>query len=143
MGTGDSLSRMELKQPEGVDASFRLRNDVVYEVNVDIFFKDELTQALIEKYGAPGIKVGGIRKVTCKNNFGASFERLSGKEELRWKVKDGVQGAIERLAGDCGQLVIQSYILRHLATITAVEGGKAEQARKNAEEARRKLGNAF
>jgi hypothetical protein len=143
VGAEDSLSSMELKQPEGIDASFRLRNDVVYEVTVGISFKDELRQALIEKYGAPSIKVGGIRTVTCKNNFGASFERLAGKEELRWKVKDGVQGAIGRFAGDCGLFVIQSYILRHLATITAIEGGKADQARKAGEEARRKLGNAY
>lgn len=143
VGAEDDVSSVEMKQPEGISASFRLRNDVVYEVNVSLDFKSELRRALIEKYGAPSIKVGGIRTVTCKNKLGASFERLDGKEELRWKTKDGVQGGIERWAGNCGEFVFQSYILRHLATITAIEGGKAEQARKNAEEARRKLGNAY
>lgn len=143
MGAKDDDVRIEMKQPEGISASFRLRNDVVYEVVVGLSFKPELTLALIEKYGAPSIKVGGIRAVTCKNKLGASFERLDGKEELRWKAKDGVQGAIERVAGNCAEYVFQSYILRHLATITAIESSEAEQARNDAEVARRKLGNAF
>jgi hypothetical protein len=73
VGAEDSLSSMELKQPEGIDASFRLRNDVVYEVTVGISFKDELRQALIEKYGAPSIKVGGHQDSHMQEQFWGIF----------------------------------------------------------------------
>lgn len=133
-----------LKQPEGTRAWLSLRNDVVYKVEVDLRHNPPaLIGALIEKYGRPDIMVGGIRTVTCTNKLGASFERLDGEEEGRWKEKDGVQGAIKRSAHDCAEDFGWHYILRHLATITAIERGEAEQARKNAEEARRKLGNAY
>lgn len=143
VGAEDFALGIQMKQPEGISASFHLLNDVVYKVSVSLNFQPELGRALIEKYGDPSIKVGGLRAVTCKNQFGASFLRIEGNQELRWEAKDGIQGVIRRFAGDCAEKVFQSYELRHLETITAIEGGQAEKARKDAEDARRKLGGAY
>jgi hypothetical protein len=147
--TGGWIGGFELKQPDGISyVSARFHNDIIYEVSVSLnyFFsgpEKELKSALIEKYGRPGIKVGGIRTVTCRNKLGASFERLEGQEELRWPVKDGVQGAFESSAGECAEYVSRSYVLRHVATVKAVEIAEFERARKRAEDQKRKLGGAY
>lgn len=147
VGTKDYASSLKLIQPDGTSISVNIHNDIVYEVKVglDSFFgpSTELKQALIEKYGQPRIKVGSIRTVTCRNKLGASFERLDGEEELKWPVKDGVQGAIRRWAGNCAEYTYQDYWLRHVATVNAVESAKLEKERKAAEEKRRNLGNAY
>lgn len=143
----DSSSRsLELRQPDGEFVAVKFHNDVVFEVEVSLLSflsPNQLRPALIEKYGRPRIKVGGIQTVTCRNKFGASFERFDGEEELKWPVKDGVQGAIQRLAGNCAEDILSSYMLRHVDTVKAVELAGLEQARKASEESRRKLGNAF
>jgi hypothetical protein len=142
VGAKNDIS-VELKHPEGQRATVRLQNDVVYEVEVSLTLQPELKSAVMEKYGQPKIKVGAIRKVTCGNKLGASFERLEGEEERRWPVKDGVQGAINRLAGVCAELIYEDYVLRHVATVKAIDSYKAEQAKKEADERRRKLGDSF
>lgn len=134
---------LQLKQSDESNILVRLHNDIVYEMRVGLDFSPELKQALIEKYGQPRIEVGSIRIVTCRNNLGASFERLDGEEELKWPVKDGVQGAIMRWAGNCAEHTYQHYWLRHVATVKEVERANLEQARKAAEEKRRNLGNAY
>ncbi|MGB4061498.1 MAG: hypothetical protein WBK26_14930 [Burkholderiaceae bacterium] len=137
---------LELKQPEGKLASVEFHKDIVYEVKVSLvslFSANELKPALIEKYGQPRIKVGGIRTVTCKNKLGASFERLDGEEERRWPIKDGVQGAIRHWAGNCAEYAYQDYMLRHVDTVKAIERARTEEAQKETEEKRRKLGNAY
>ena len=147
VGTKDYAFSLRLKQPDGQNISVDLHNDIVYAVKVglDSFSgpSAELKPALIEKYGQPRIKVGGIRTVTCRNKLGASFERLEGEEELKWPVKDGVQGAIRRWAGDCAEYTYQDYWLRHVATVQAIETARLERRRKEAEEKRNKLGNAY
>lgn len=142
VGTENYVS-LKLKQPEGARASVILQNDVVYEVKVGLDLQPELKSALIEKYGQPKIKVGTIRKVTCQNKLGGSFVRLDGAEELRWPAKGGVQGAIYRLAGVCAEYFYENYLLRHVATVNAIEKKEALQKSKEAEEKRRKLGDAF
>lgn len=147
VGTKDYAFSLKLMQPDGTSISVNIHNDIVYEVKVDLdsFFgpSTELKQALIEKYGQPRIKVGSIRTVTCRNKLGASFERLDGEEELKWPVKDGVQGAIRRWAGNCAEFLYQEYRLRHVATVKEVERTKLEQESKAAEQKRRSLGNAY
>ena len=144
VGTSGYAFLLELKQPDGVSIDVKFHNDIVYEVGVSFDLSPELKQALIEKYGQPRIKVGGIRTVTCQNKLGASFERLDGEEELQWPVKDGVQGAFVRWApGACAEYTRQDYRLRHVATVKAVESAKLEQARKASEEKRQKLGDAY
>lgn len=146
IGSTDWTLLLKLIQPDGQYVSLRFHNDVVYEVDASLtsfMSPNALKPALIEKYGKPSIKVGGIRTVTCRNKLGASFERLEGKEEHRWPVKDGVQGAMTLLAGDCAEFVHEGYVLRHVATVQAVELAKLDQARKATEESRRKLGNAY
>ena len=82
-----------LKQLAGQWASISLQNDVVYEVDVpmDSLSDDdesaELKRALLKKYGQPKIKIGAIRTVKCQNKFGASFDRVEGKQRLLWPVK--------------------------------------------------------
>lgn len=132
----------QLKQPERVSISGNFRDDVVYKIEVSIH-SPELKQGLITKYGVPKIKVGSIRTVTCKNKFGASFSRLDGKEELRWPANEGVQGGIERLAGNCGDQIYETYSLRHNATIKAIEAEYAAEARKESEKSRRKFDGAL
>lgn len=95
---------------------------------------------MIEKYGQPRIKVGSFGTMKCENKFGASFDRPEGNEELKWPVKDGVQGALRRYAGDCSQNTFQEYLLRHVATVKAVE---LENEREAADKRRRNLGNAY
>jgi len=145
--TADYVFLGELKQPEGQKISIRLHNNVVYEVTVGLNWfsgpSAALRQALIEKYGQPNIKVGAIRTVTCRNKLGASFERLDGEEELKWAVKDGVQGGVKRWAGECAEQAYQDYKLRHVATVEAVEKAELEQSRKAAEDRRQKLGNDY
>ena len=143
IGAKDYFFSLKLNQPDGVSISGNFHNDIVYVVKVDRDFPPELKQALIEKYGQPRIKVGSIRTVTCRNKLGASFERLDGEEELRWPVKNGVQGAIRRWAGICAEDTYQEYWLRHVATVKAVESAKLEKERMAAEEKRRKLGDAY
>jgi hypothetical protein len=143
VGTTDFAFSLKLKQLDGESIRVNFHNDIVYKVKVNLDFSTELKQALIEKYGQPRIKVGGIRTVTCQNKLGASFERLDGEEELLWPVKDGVQGAIRRWAGDCAEYTRQDYWLQHVATVKAVESAKLEHARKRAEEKRQKLGDAY
>lgn len=146
IGLADYAWSVELKQPDGEAVSVEFYHDVVYEVSVSllsILSPNELKPALIEKYGKPRTKVGRIRTVTCRNKLGASFDRFDGEEEMRWPVKDGVQGAIRSRARDCAEYIYQDYVLRHLATVKAAELAKLEQARKEAQEQRRKLGNAF
>jgi hypothetical protein len=138
----DAIVSVRLKQPEGQYVTARLQNDVVYEVHT-MLFEPELKSALTEKYGHPNIKVGAIKKVTCKNNFGASFMRFDGEEELRWPVKDGVQGLLNRWTAECGVDIYEMYVLRHVATVRELEDNSAEQAKKEADEKRRKLGDAF
>jgi hypothetical protein len=106
-------------------------------------FLPDLKQALIEKYGQPNIRVGAIRSVNCQNKFGASFKRLEGKERLLWQVKDGVQGEIERDAGDCSEEISESYVLRHVATVQAIQEKWQEKTRKEWEEKRRKMDGAL
>lgn len=143
IGNKDHIS-IHLKQPEGQDVMLKLQNGVVYEVMLAFHWGEyELKSALIEKYGQPKIKVGTIRHVTCKNQLGASFERVDGTEEWRWPVKDGVQGALRFVAMDCAQEPVQGYVLRHVATFVIKESYRLEQERKEAEEKRRKLGDAF
>ena len=129
----------EMKQPEGTFIFGSLQDDVVYEVLVLLTRSPELKQALVGKYGPPNIKVGSIQTVTCKNKFGASFTRLDGREELLWPVKDGVQGGMTRSAVNCADYTSESYILRHIATVKAIEAKKAAQLHKQSEERRRKL----
>jgi hypothetical protein len=143
VGTKDYAFFLKLTQPDGKSVSVNFHNDIVYEVKVGLDFSPELKQALIEKYGQPRIKVGGIRTVKCGNKLGASFERLDGEEEMQWPVKDGVQGAIKRWAGNCAEYTYQDYWLRHVATVKAVESTKLERERKAAEEKRQKLGDAY
>lgn len=143
VGTNDYASFLKLKQPDGEDISVILHNNIVYDLKVSLDFSPELKQALIEKYGQPRIKIGSIRKVTCRNKLGAAFERLDGEEELKWPVKDGVQGAIMRWAGNCTEYTYQDYRLRHVDTVKEVERANLEQARTKAEEKRRNLGNAY
>jgi hypothetical protein len=143
VGTKDYAFSLKLKQPEGKSITVDFHNDIVYVVKVDLDFSSELKQALIQKYGQPRIKVGGIRTVTCQNKLGASFERLAGEEELRWPVKDGVQGAIRRWAGDCAEYTYQDYWLRHVTTVKEVKRAEIERDRKAAEEKRQKLGDAY
>jgi hypothetical protein len=144
-GAKDYAYALALKQLDGLSVSVKLHNDIVYEVSVSVDFSPgvALRQALIEKYGQPGIKVGDIRTVTCQNKLGASFQRLEGKEELRWPVKDGVQGAFETRAEECDAYVSREYVLRHVATAKAVELAAFERRRKEAEEQKRKLGGAY
>lgn len=138
---------VDLKQPDGQHVSVMFHNDIVYEVSVafrESFTSwNELKPALIEKYGRPRIKVGGIRTVTCRNKLGATFQRLDGREELRWPVKDGVQGAITRWAPSCTDSIDEQYELRHVATVKAKERAEVEQERKEKEEKRRKLGDRY
>lgn len=143
IGSKDSFGGTALKQPAGVLISGNFEYDVLYEITVSFFDSPELKQALIEKYGSPTNKVGGIRMVTCGNKFGASFQRLDGSEELRWPVKDGVQGLLSRSAGNCGEYVFEHYVLRHVATAKVRKGAEAEKERMDTEEKRRKLGNAY
>lgn len=135
----DSFFYAEMNQPEGAYISGQLHGDVVYEVDVSLSLSPELKQALLGKYGPPKFKVGSIRTVTCKNKFGASFTRLDGREELRWPVKDGVQGGITRFARSCANGISEHYTLRHNATVKAIEAKEAAQLRKESEESRRKF----
>ena len=139
----DNYFYIELKHPDGNPIWINLHNDIVYEIDLNLDSWTELKQALIEKYGLPSIKVGSIRTVTCRNKLGASFERLDGEEEMQWPVKDGVQGALRRWAGNCAEYTYQEYKLRHVATVKAVKSAKLENERKEAEEKRRNLGNAY
>lgn len=147
VGTENYASSLELIQPDMTRVSVMFFNDIVYamEVSLDIYSgpSTELKQALIEKYGQPRIKVGSIRTVKCGNKFGASFDRFAGNEELKWPVKDGVQGALRRWAGNCAEHTYEDYWLRHVATVNAVERAKLEKERGAANENRRNLGNAY
>lgn len=143
VGSKDYFFNTELKQPAGVQVSGHFENDVVYTLSVSFFDARELKQALIEKYGNPPNQFGSFRRVMCRNILGAFIEGLAGKEERRWLAKDGVQGVIKRSAYDCSPDAAEVYELRHLATIQALEDSREEQARKAAEEKRRKLGNAY
>lgn len=141
--SGDSIYSLKLKQPVGTWARVVFHNDIVYIAITSLDSSSELKQALIEKYGQPPHKVGGIRTITCRNKLGASFERFDGKEELQWPAKDGVQGSIRRWAGNCDEYTHEDYRLTHVVTVKAIERAELEQARKEAEEKRRKLGNAY
>lgn len=157
IGVSDSAESLELKQPDGKFVEVKFHNGVVYEVAVRIntlpemepsvvtrlHMSPELRLALIEKYGQPRVKVGGTKMVTCRNKLGASFERLDGEEERRWPVKDGVQGALHLLAGYCHEYSLQSYVLRHVATVKTVELAAAKRMLKEEEDQKRKLGNAY
>lgn len=134
---------VKLKQPERMNATVHLQNDVVYMVEVYLQLRPELEDALIAKYGQPKIQNGAIRRVTCKNEFGASSERFEGKEERRWSAKDGVQGLIRRRAGSCATSYTEYYVLRHVATVEAIENNSVDQEKKEAQEKLRKLGGAF
>lgn len=138
-----NVASVKLKQPEGLHATVRLQNDVVYMVEVYLQLRPELEGALIEKSGQLKIQVGAIRRVTCKNEFGASSERFKGKEVLRWPAEDGVQGLIKRQAGSCAKSYAEYYVLRHVATVEAMESNRADQEKKEAEEKLRRLGGAF
>jgi len=138
-----NVASVKLKQPEGLHATVRFQNDVVYMVEVDLQLRPELEGALIEKYGQLKIQDGAIRRVTCKNEFGASSEGFEGKEERRWPAKDGVQGLIKRQAGSCAKSYTEYYVLRHVATVKAMENNRADQEKKEAQEKLRKLGGAF
>lgn len=144
VGTGDYAPSLMLKQPDGSSISVNIHNNIVYQMKVSFILSPELKQALIEKYGQPRIKVGEIRTVKCGNKLGASFERLDGEEELKWSVKDGVQGALRRWAvEECAEFTYEEYWLRHVATVQAIENAKLERQRKVEEEKRQKLGNAY
>lgn len=132
-----------LKQFEHKYANVLLRNDVVYEVSVSVD-TPELEQALNKKYGQPKIKIGGLRTVNCQNKFGASFNRIAGNLRLLWPVKDGVQGEFESDAkGSCPDTVFHRYVLRHVATVKAVEEESKEKERKEVEKQRNKLDGAL
>lgn len=135
---------VHMSQPEGMPVRVKLQNDVVYSVSLDLNNSPELKQALVEKYGQPKYRFGAIRTITCQNKLGGSFERFEGVERLDWPVNKGVQGAILRGAvTNCAETISEAYTLVHLATEKAIKDNNAEQERKEAEDKRRKLGDAF
>lgn len=140
------ISGLILNQPDGMVVGANLQNDIVYEVNVQLVaygIRQALEPALYEKYGQPKIKVGAILPVTCRNKLGATFPRYEGLEYMRWQEKDNVQGAIQRLAWGCREDIFKSYHLVHVPTVNAIEAAKLDEARKEAEAKKRKLGDAF
>lgn len=133
----------DLKQLEGQKVFVLLQNNVVYQVLTLSSISSELKQALFDKYGQPNVKIGAIKTVNCQNNFGATFERVEGSEELRWPVKDGVQGVIQRVAGKCSERIGETYVLSHIATVQVMEKKSKEKTSKELEEKLRKLGGAL
>lgn len=139
----ESTASVEFKDPVGLGATIHFQNDVVYEVQVLLQLRPELEYALVEKYGQLYIHDGHFGRVTCQNEFGATAMRFEGSDERRWPAKDGVQGLIARRAGNCSKSYSEYYVLRHVATVEAMKNNKADQVKKEAEEERRKLGDAF
>lgn len=118
---------LTLLQPDGMRVTVYFYDGIVYKLsssNSDL--SPELKQALIEKYGQPRIKVGGIGTEECQNGFGATFVRPRGKENLKWPIKDGVQGEILSAAFGCVDVTVQYYQLIHVATAKIVDSAKLE-----------------
>ena len=133
---------MTLSQLENRSAFVSIANGVVYAV--EMYASDELRQALVAKYGEPQIKVGKINTVTCQNQFGATFKRYEGEEHRLWPVKDGVQGGIESYTErECSEEISKRYVLRHVPTVEAMKEKKEDEARRQAENRRSKLGDAL
>lgn len=141
------FGKYALKQPDGMKVSIRFHNDVVYELKVDF---DEyphtydLIRALMDKYGVPKTSTGEMSMQTCRSKSGHSHPAFIGATHRPWPAKDGVQGAVHERADGCPNgFIKRDYLLRHLPTFEALELAKLEQARKDVEERRRKLGNAL
>ncbi len=104
---------VQLKELDNKRAWVRIKDDVVYEVEINLMFEPEIVAALISKYGKPTRKVGEIKKVTCQNKLGAKFERVEGTRTEYWKAKDGIQAALVHKAYDCAEQSYVSYLIYH------------------------------
>ncbi|MDH0427952.1 hypothetical protein [Stutzerimonas stutzeri] len=112
---------VELKELNNGMAFIKSKDSTVYKVELPVSYNPEIVVALIEKYGAPKIKNGGINEVTCQNGLGASFQRLEGMEDLLWKPNAGTQAYLHKWAKDCGEEVNQTYIIEHIETVKALD----------------------
>jgi hypothetical protein len=143
--TGDMrFVHVKLKQLEGTSATVSLQNGVVYEVSIRIDDQHELKPALFTKYGRPQMTFGGLRKIECQNKSGATYDGYEGDERRLWPVRDGVQGEIQFQPGvRCSGLILEMYVLKHVATVLAMQAKREEEARAEAEKRRSKFNGAL
>lgn len=106
------------------------KNGVIYRVEFPLSFEQEIKLALISKYGNPKRKQGSIKKVTCQNRLGASFERFEGEERIFWEPKTGIQAYLQRSAHDCASDIYEKYIIEHIQTAKSIEAEKAAERTK-------------
>lgn len=130
----DNYHIVELKKLNNGMAFIRSKDSIIYKVELPVSYNPEIVVALIEKYGTPKTKKGGINEVTCKNGFGASFQRLEGMEDLLWEANAGTQAYLHKWAKDCGENVNQYYIIEHIETVEALnlaEGAERAKVMSN------------
>ena len=118
---------VKLKELDNKTAWVRTKNNIVYEVDINLMFDPEVVVALLSKYGKPVRKVGEIKKVECQNKLGAKFDRVEGVRTEYWKAKDGIQAALVHKAYDCAEQSYVSYLIYHQKTKDEVD---AEQQRE-------------
>ena len=141
-----SSESVRLKDLDGIFVTVDFQGDVIYRVKLrlsGLWSDADIKSGLLRKYGDPKIKSGGIRTVTCRNGFGASFMRLQGEEELRWPIKNGVQALFIREASNCDKYVTETYVIHHVATSIVLNAAKLVKEVKQAESKRKKIDAAL
>ena len=144
--TDRSSESVRLKDLDGIGVTVDFQGDVIYRVEMalsSLWSDADIKSGLLRKYGAPKIKSGGIRTVTCRNGFGASFMRLQGEEELRWPIKNGVQAFFIRNASSCDKYVTETYVIHHVATSKALNAAKLAKEEKQSESKQKKIDAAL
>lgn len=141
-----SSESVSLKDLDGISVTVDFQGDVIYRVKwmlSDWGSDADIKFGLLRKYGTPKIKSGGIRTVTCRNGFGASFMRLQGEEELRWPIKNGVQALFIRKASSCDKYVTETYVIHHVATSNALNAAKIAEEEEQSKSKRKKIDAAL
>ena len=129
--------RVSLKALDNTRALISSYNEIIYEISIDLDL--EISVSLITKYGKPRRTVGEIKKVVCRNGFGAKFDRLNGERREFWNQKEGVQAVLVHTARGCAEDINSEYIIYNLAIKKKLESARNMESIKEIESKINKL----
>jgi hypothetical protein len=128
---------VSLKSLDNTRAFITSHNEIVYEISIELDL--ELSVSLIQKYGKPRRSTGEIKKIVCRNGFGAKFDRLNGERREFWNQKEGIQAVLLHTARGCAEYITSEYVIYNLAMKKKVESARNLESIKEIESKINKL----
>jgi hypothetical protein len=128
---------VSLKSLDNILAFITSHDEIVYEVSIVLDL--ELSVSLNKKYGKPRRSTGEIKKIVCRNGFGAKFDRLNGERREFWNPKEGVQAVLVHTARGCAEDIYSEYIIYNIAMKKKVESARNLETIKEIESKINKL----